>query len=289
MQYNYKYLKGALWFVLSLLVSSSGDVLMKYLGSSVHPYQVVFLRFLFATILLTPWLYIKRSSFVTKRISLHFIRGALLFCGISFWCMGLNVVKISLATTINFTIPIFVAILAVIFLKEKFNIFRLSATLLGFVGIILAMNPASSDFNMISLALLISAFMFASLDVINKKFVTDESTMSMLFYSNVFTTLLSFIPAMYVWVSITWQDLFMFILLGLVANLILYCLLKSFEIVDASSVAPYRYVELIFSASLGYIFFGEIIDSHIVSGAIIIIIATLFVLYEGLLKKKIRT
>jgi S-adenosylmethionine uptake transporter len=94
---------------------------------------------------------------------------------------------------------------------------------------------------------------------------------------------------MYVWVSITWQDLFMFILLGLVANLILYCLLKSFEIVDASSVAPYRYVELIFSASLGYIFFGEIIDSHIVSGAIIIIIATLFVLYEGLLKKKIRT
>nr|MCH9754019.1 DMT family transporter [Alphaproteobacteria bacterium] len=194
MQYDAKYLKGALWFILSLFISSSGDVLMKYLGSTIHPYQVVFLRFLFATILLMPWLYINRSSFVTKRISLHFIRGALLFLGISFWCTGLNVVKIALATTINFTIPIFVAVLAVIFLKEKFNIFRLSATLLGFVGIILAMNPVSSDFNIVSLSLLLSAFMFASLDVINKKFVSDESTMSMIFYSNVFTTLLSLIP-----------------------------------------------------------------------------------------------
>ncbi|MCH9754170.1 MAG: EamA family transporter, partial [Alphaproteobacteria bacterium] len=107
--------------------------------------------------------------------------------------------------------------------------------------------------------------------------------------SNVFTTLLSLIPAIYVWTPITAKDLIMFVALGLVANLILYCLLKSFEIVEASAVAPYRYIELIFASSLGYIFFGEIIDSHIIFGAVIIIIATLFVIYEGLLKKKIRT
>jgi len=289
MQYNSKNLHGILWFVLGLLISSLGDVMMKYLGSNVHPYQIVFLRFLFATITLLPWFYIKSSSFVTTRIHLHFMRGLLLFGGISFWCMGLNVVKIALATTINFTIPIFVAVLAVIFLKEKFNIFRLSATLLGFVGIVVAMNPAAADFNAVSMSLLLSALMFASLDVINKRFVTDESTISMLFYSNVFTTLLSAVPAFYVWVPVNYHDLFLFLLLGIVANLILYCLLKSFAIVDASAVAPYRYIELLFSSSLGYLFFNEILDSSILSGAVVIIIATLLIIYEGLLKKKIRT
>ena len=289
MRYNIIGMQGILWFILSLLVSSSGDVFMKYLGSNVHPYQVVFLRFLFATITLLPWLYTNKSSFITSRISLHFIRGALLFGGISFWCMGLNVVKITLATTINFTIPIFVAVLAVIFLKEKFNIFRLIATSLGFIGIIIAMDLTSVNFNITSLSLLCSALMFASLDVINKRFVTDESTISMLFYSNVFTTLLSLIPAIYVWVPISLYDLGLFLLLGIVANLILYCLLKSFALVDASAVAPYRYIELLFSSALGYIFFKEVPDSHIISGAVVIIIATLFILYEGLLRRKVRT
>lgn len=289
MECNSKNLHGVLWFILGLLISSFGDVMMKYLGANVHPYQIVFLRFLFATITLLPWFYIKRSSFVTTRLKLHFMRGLLLFGGISFWCMGLNVVKIALATTINFTIPIFVAVLAVVFLKEKFNIFRLSATLLGFVGIVVAMNPTAADFNVISMSLLLSALMFATLDVINKRFVTDESTISMLFYSNVFTSLLSAIPAFYVWVPVSYHDIFLFLLLGIVANLILYCLLKAFAIVDASAVAPYRYVELLFSSTLGYLFFNEILDSSILSGAVVIIIATLLIIYEGLLKKKIRT
>lgn len=286
MNYDTRNLKGIIWFITSLLVSSSGDVMMKYLGSNFHPYQVVFLRFLFATIVLLPWFYSNRSGFVTSRLPLHFIRGALLFGGISFWCMGLNVVKIALATTINFTIPIFVAVLAVVFLKEKFSMFRMAATLLGFIGVVLATNPMSMKFELMSMVLVISAFMFALLDVINKRFVTDESTISMLFYSNIFTTLLSAIPAFYVWNTVSLHDLLIFVALGIVANLILYCLLKSFELIDASAVAPYRYVELLFSAGMGYIFFNEVLDSSIISGAVVIIVATLFVLYESLLKKK---
>jgi S-adenosylmethionine uptake transporter len=131
--------------------------------------------------------------------------------------------------------------------------------------------------------------MFATLDVINKKFVTNESTISMLFYSNIFTMLLSAVPAIYVWVPIDWYDIGVFVILGVVANLILYCLLKGFALVDASALAPYRYVELLFSVSLGYIFFREVPDSHIVYGAAVIILATLLVLYEGLLGRKART
>jgi len=288
MLYNTRGIKGVLWFVLSLLVSSSGDVIMKELGMDMHPYQVVFLRFFFASLTLLPWLYFDKNSFKTKRLPLHFIRGLFLFAGISFWCAGLNVVKISLATTINFTIPIFVAVLAVIFLKEKFTVFRFIATVFGFIGVIVSMDISSADFNVISLSLLISSFLFASLDVINKKFVTDETTMSMLFYSNIFTSLLSVIPAIYVWQPVSGKALLLLLLLGVVANVILYFILKAFELVDASAVAPYRYIELLFSSILGYLFFNEVPDSHILYGAIVIIMATLFVLYEGLLRRKVQ-
>jgi S-adenosylmethionine uptake transporter len=288
MFYNAKGVRGVFWFILSLLVSSAGDVIMKELGVDMHPYQVVFLRFFFASLTLLPWLYFNKNSFKTKRLPLHFIRGLFLFAGISFWCAGLNVVKISLATTINFTIPIFVAVLAVMFLKERFTLFRFIATVFGFIGVIVSMNVSSVDFNIVSLSLLISSFLFASLDVINKKFVTDETTISMLFYSNIFTSLLSFIPAILVWQPVSIKALLLLLVLGVVANLILYLILKAFELVDASGIAPYRYIELLFSSVFGYLFFKEVPDSNIIYGAVVIIIATLFVLYEGLLKRKVK-
>ena len=78
----------------------------------------------------------------------------------------------------------------------------------------------------------------------------------------------------------------LFIVLGIGANLILYCLLRAFKLIDASAVAPYRYTELIFSVLVGYYFFGENIDNNVAIGALVIIVATLFVIYESVLKRK---
>lgn len=276
---------GIFWFVISLLVSSGNDIITKYLSGNLSVYQVVFIRFMFGTLVLLPFMFYYKGSFRTKVIGVQFMRGVLLFGGMLLWCKGLTLVKVSTATVINFTIPVFVLILAAIFLKENFNWIRFMATIFSVIGIAVVLSPSSSDFNILSLLLVCSALMFASLDVINKKFISNEGMLVMLFYSSFFTMLLSIVPAYNTWVVPKAMDWFLFVVLGVGANLILYCLLKSFEIVEASFVAPYRYLEFIFSAVMGYIFFAEIPDNTTLYGAVVIIISTMVVVYESFFVK----
>ncbi len=279
---------GVLWFVFSLLVSSGNDIITKYLSANLSVYQVVFLRFMFGTLVLLPFMLYNKGSFKTKVIGVQFLRGLLLFGGMLLWCKGLTLVKVSTATVINFTIPIFVLILAALILKETFNIVRFMATVFSLIGIVLVLMPSSSDFNVLSVLLVVSALMFASLDVINKKFISNEGMLVMLFYSSFFTMLLSAVPAYMTWIVPSKSDVILFFVLGIGANLILYCLLKAFKIVEASFVAPYRYLEFIFSAVMGYVFFVEVPDKTTFYGAIVIVISTLVVVYESFFVKVLK-
>ena len=280
--------KGISWFILSLIIGITNDVIMKFLGGNISVYEVVFLRFFFGTIVFAPFIFFNRKSFKTSRIFLHVTRGGILFLAIAAWCLGLNAGKLAVATTINFTIPIFVLILATKFLDETFNVIKVLVTIAGFIGIVIIINPASSDFNITSLMLVISAFLFASLDVINKKFISSESMLSMLFYSNLFAMLFSAAPGIYNWTSPDAKTLLLLFILGAGANLILFCLLKSFSYIDVSAVSPYRYLELIFSISLGYIFFKEKFDATNWIGASIIILSTLLMSYEYLFVRRLK-
>ncbi|RST67793.1 DMT family transporter [Candidatus Aquarickettsia rohweri] len=276
---------GIFWFILSLLLDNINDVIMKYVGNNISSYEIIFFRYLFSVIVLLPFILRKKYSSSTI-MRIHFIRGFLLFVGIILWCVGLKVVKLTVVTSINFIMPIFILILARIFLKESFNRIKLIATMLGFIGTIIVINPNSTDFNLTSLVFLISAILFALLDIINKRFAVQESMISMLFYSSLFVLILSIIPVFYNWITPTFNDLFYLFLLGITSNLILYCLLKSFKLIEVSSVAPYRYIELIFSAVLGYIIFDEIPDLTTIIGSAIIIMATVILVYETIIVKK---
>ncbi len=169
---------------------------MKYVGNNISSYEIIFFRYLFSVIVLLPFILRKKYSSSTI-MRIHFIRGFLLFVGIILWCVGLKVVKLTVFTSINFIMPIFILILARIFLKESFNRIKLIATMLGFIGTIIVINPNSTDFNLTSLVFLISAILFALLDIINKRFAVQESMISMLFYSSLFVLILSIIPVFY--------------------------------------------------------------------------------------------
>ena len=108
----------------------------------------------------------------------------------------------------------------------------------------------------------------------------------MLFYSAFFTALLSFIPACINWVTPNLYELSLLILLGVSGNLILYFILKAFALVDATATAPYRYLEFVLSILAGYLFFNEIPDGNTIIGALIVIPATLFVVFSEVKKNK---
>jgi drug/metabolite transporter (DMT)-like permease len=240
----------------------------------------VFLRFAFATLTMLPVMFLSgMDSFKTDRVPLHVARSVLLACGIALYCKGLAAAPIAVVTTLNFTIPLFTLVMARVFLKETVDATRWIGTLAGFAGVMVVMQPGAAAFNPAWLVVLLSAAMFASLDVLNKVFVGKESFWAMIFYTALFTTCISAVPAAMAWVTPTAAQLGLLAILGAGANLLLFCLLKSFSLVDASALAPFRYTELMWSAAVGFLVFGEIPAATTLIGAAVIIPSTLYVVW----------
>jgi S-adenosylmethionine uptake transporter len=153
------------------------------------------------------------------------------------------------------------------------------ATFLVFMGIALVFRPTKVDYNIPALACLLATIVFALLDIINKKYITREPILSMLFFSNLFASFCMFPVAWYYWQVPTLAQLFILGILGVGSNLILYFLLKAFQLTDASSLVPFRYTELVFSILFGYLFFQEWPTFGTCLGAGIIISSTCFIAY----------
>jgi drug/metabolite transporter (DMT)-like permease len=271
---------GILWFFAHQLIGVGNDVIMKSTGSTLSVAQVVFLRFFFATATMLPVMLLSgNDSFKTDRIPLHVARSALLACGIALYCKGLATAPIAVVTTLNFTIPLFTLVMARVFLKETVDATRWIGTLAGFAGVMVVMQPGGASFNAQWLVVLLSAAMFASLDVLNKVFVGKESFWAMIFYTALFTTAFAAVPACLAWVTPTTTQIGALAILGAGANALLYCLLKSFSSVDASALAPFRYTELVWSAAVGFLVFGEIPALSTLVGAAVIIPSTLYVVW----------
>ena len=274
------FFSGILWFFAHQLIGVGNDVIMKYTGSTLGIAQVVFLRFAFATLTMLPVMLTSGSeSFRTDRITLHIARSFMLAAGIALYCKGLSLAPIAVVTILNFTIPLFTLVLARMFLSERVDITRWAGTILGFVGVTIVVQPWGAFFNPMWLVVLLSASMFACLDVLNKVFVGKESFWAMIFYTALFTTMIAAYPAYLSWVQPTPLQIGLLAVLGAGANLLLYCLLKSFSLVDASALAPFRYTELLWSAAIGAILFSEIPARSTLLGAMVIIPSTMYVVW----------
>lgn len=275
------YFIGVSWFILSLASSSVNDIISKYTGQCIHCYEVTFFRFLFGTITLIPFImYYGIDSLKTSRPIVHILRGFILFLAIAGWTYGLGIAPVTTATVVSFTIPIFVLVLGVFFLKEHVIWQRWLVTLVAFVGLVITLDTSASDFNPKVMVFVISAVGFAILDIINKKFVIKETMISMLFYSAIITAIFSLPPTIHHWVTPNIYDLFLLFILGANANLILFFLLKAFSYADATAVAPYRYLELILSAMIAYLVLEELPKESTIYGALVVIPSTLFVIYS---------
>ena len=174
---NDGYVSGVLFLILSMIVSCLNDVACKFLGDRLDSAEIIFFRFFFGFITLLP--FIIRSgikTLKTQQLQSNVIRG--IFGAVSFFLCTYSVINLPLVevTTILWSIPLFHLVLASIFLAEHVNIYRCIATLIGFFGIscitVLGHKVAWHS-NLLYLAPIAAAFLFALQDVIIKKVVKN--------------------------------------------------------------------------------------------------------------------
>jgi len=153
-------------------------------------------------------------------------------------------------------------------------------------------NPGSDPFNILVFIPMGAAFLFASLDLLAKKMVSKESTLTLLFYFALGTTVagaialsISVAHGSVTWHTPTLEEFLLLFCLGAGANLIQVCLFKAFSATEASSLVPFRYTELVFAVLFGYWFFQELPTIQTWMGAAIIIGSTLYMSYTEIRKR----
>lgn len=288
--------QGIFWIVCASFFSNLGDTSIRLVGSNLPAMQIAFFRFFFGTLILFPLLLYKgRSSFVIKNKSWHSLRIIIGFGAIACWIYGASQTSLPSITTISFACPILVLPLAYLFLGEKSGWKRQLAVGIGFIGVVIIAYFEKSALTKTSeilffhpgvVFLFLGAVFFAISDVLNKKMLATENLFSLLFYFCLGTTIISFIPALMVWKHVSYAELCYLFIIGAGGASILYCILKAAAATAISSLAPYKYVELLISIIIGYLLFNEVIEIPTIIGAGLIIPSALLIAYHELNTEK---
>lgn len=288
--------QGIFWIICASFFSNLGDTSIRLVGNNLPAIQIAFFRFFFGTLILLPLLLYKgRSSFIIKNKSWHLLRIIIGFGAIACWIYGASQTSLPSITTISFACPILVLPLAYLFLGEKSDWKRLLAVGAGFAGVVIVAFFEKGSLNKTSevlffhsgvVFLFLGATLFAMSDVLNKKMLATESLFSLLFYFCLGTTIISFIPALLAWKQVSYTELFYLFILGASGASILYCILKAANAAEISSIAPYKYIELIISIAMGYLLFNEVIKIPTIVGASLIIPSALLIAYYEINQEK---
>lgn len=263
-----------------MVLSVLNDAITKYIN--LHFIQITFCRFLVGSFIIIT---IKYSQLYYKKnilkkfyneLGAHIYRSVLLFLSTILWAYGVSLTPLTLVTTISFCIPIFVLILSNLLLVEGLIWHRWISAFIGLIGITIAL-PLQHDFTTQEggIILLISALGFACLDIMNKKAVNTINLISIILYSSIWISILSFVPVLFIWKTPSLLDLLLLFLLGVNSNLIFFLLLKAYFLHDISALSTYRYLELSISALLGYLMFQEIPSFRVFIGGITILLTTI--------------
>ncbi len=274
------YLQGVFWALMICVVSSTNDVLMRHLGERLHFVEISFFRFFFSTIVVLPLLLRhEKNMFKTEHPKNHALRAIIGAVALALCCLSVNIMPLAENTAVMFCEPLFFLPMAYFLLKEKVDKSRWIATVIGFIGLMVILEPGTASFRVEAFVPMGAAMLFAYSCVMAKRMISTEHTLTLLFYFGIVSTIFVGIFLPFFWATPTLHELFFLALLGIGGNLIQVCLFRAYSATDASALAPFRYTEFIVAATFGFVFFGQIPETAIIIGACVIGASAFYISY----------
>lgn len=275
-----------LFMVLSGIFATSMHCLIRFATEENHPFEVAFFRTIFVLLIFLP--FVVKNGFKTLKpnnVKLQSYRA--IIGSVAMLCMfyGLSITELAKATALMFTVPIFATILAIIFLKEVVGIRRWSAMLIGFFGALIVIRP-DIELGFGPLLILCGSLMWSSSVLMAKKLTQTDSTLSITFWQAAGLIPATFILATQVWQWPNLDQLIMFLLIAIAGTLTHWFLNEALKRAEISALLPLDYLRLIWSVSLGLIFFNEIPPAGLWFGAALILGASTYIGVRQAKKKK---
>lgn len=260
------------WMTGTLFSFTAMAVGGRELSSELTTFQILFFRSLVGLVIVTGFL--TRQSFAVVRshcFGLHLVRNLAHFGGQFGWFYGIAYLSLAEVFAIEFTVPVWTAILALILLKENLTPYRLTALALGLTGMVIILRPGLGIIAPASLAVLGGAVCYALSHTLTKRIIRTDTPMAVLFYMTLIQLPIGFLlslqhwtlpgPALWPWV----------IVVGIAALTGHYCMARAFFLAPASVVVPMDFLRLPLIAVVGFLLYHEALDVFVFAGAIVML------------------
>ena len=276
-----KNLFAILLILISIFFGSTMGALMRLAQTDLNIYSAGFLRFFLGLVIITP--YILKSKFKvykTKNFTVHLIRAILNLPAMLLGFAALTIVPFEKISALHFIVPFIVTILAVIFLKEKIHLYRISALFIGFIGMLVILRPGIINISIGIQMALLSSFIWAIVIIITKKLTESDTAITILTYQYTFMTFLSFVIVLFFW-SIPSLSSLIYIFLAACSGTILHIALNhAYKLVDVSMTQPFSFLGLVVASLYGYFLFDENPDMFTWIGSLIIFVGVTLIAYR---------
>ena len=269
-------LRGALWMVGALLSFSLMAISVRELLHAMGSFEILFLRSFMSLVFLLFLLPRRLASLRTRHFGLHVLRNAVHFVGQYAWIYAISILPLATVFAIEFTMPVWAAVLAMVFLGERLNQGRVVMLVLGVAGVFVMLRPGVAVIQPAALVMLLGAFAYASTMIATKRLSGHDSVFAILFYMAVIQLPFALIPALPHWAWPGMRDPPWVIALGMVGLSAHYCMTRAFRIADAMVVVPIDFLRLPLIAVVGMLFYGEPLDLTIMLGAAVIFAGTFY-------------
>lgn len=273
--------------VLIFIVMAS---LIKATAARVPPGEAVFFRSFFAIPVIVVWLAWRHElahGFRVKDPWGHLWRGFVGTTSMGLGFAGLAFLPLPEVTAIGYAAPLLTVIFAAMFLGEQVRAFRIGAVIVGMIGVMIVLSPRLSvgadltDGQVLGVVLVLGGAVFAALaQVFVRKLVQTESTGAIVFWFSVTAAGLSLVTLPFGWVIPGPLDFGLLVLAGLLGGVGQVLLTSSYRHADASVIAPFEYVSILFALGIGYWAFGEVPTLTMLGGAALVIAAGVLIIWR---------
>ena len=261
------------WLALMLIVVVAGREATREL----NVFQITELRAVFGFLMLYPLIRLNGgfAAMKTSRPLQHIGRNLIHYAAGLGWFFALTLIPLGQVVSIEFTMPIWTAILAATFLGERMTAAKISAIVLGLVGVIVIVRPAAGEINPGQLIALGAAVGFGISVAMMKSLTRTETTLAIIFWMLVIQSAAGFFPSLYVWqwpTAYAWGWMVVIAFCGTFSH---YCMARAMLYADATVVLPMDFLRVPLSAAAGWLIYSERLDMLTVFGAALILTGNL--------------